>query len=127
MITQVLFWVNAFLQNWLRKTSTTAAPVGGTGGGQTILNTPAPAQPGNSNSNNNNNNNNNNKLGVYRGVPMVPGMGQPSVVTGQGGLRGQGGQGGWGGSYRFHVPVVPSSSSRRRGRYRAGRPFLTAG
>ena len=55
-------------------------------------------------------------------MPMVPGMGQPSVVTGQGG------QGGWGGSYRFHVPVVPSSSSRRgRGRYRAGRPFLTAG
>ena len=115
MITQVLFWVNAFLQNWLRKTSTTAAPEGGTGsGGQTFLNTPAPAQPGNSNNNNN--------LGVYRGVPMVPGMGQPSVVTGQGG------QGGWGGSYRFHVPVVPSSSSRRgRGRYRAGRPFLTAG
>ena len=113
MITQVLFWVNAFLQNWLRKTSTTAAPVGGTGsGGQTFLNTPAPAQPGNSNSNN--------KLGVYRGVPMVPGMGQPSVVTGQGGQ---------GGSYRFHVPVVPSSSSssRRRGRYRAGRTFLTAG
>ena len=113
MITQVLFWVNAFLQNWLRKTSTTAAPVGGTGtggGGQTFLNTPAPAQPGNSNNN----------LGVYRGVPMVPGMGQPSLVTGQGG------QGGWGGSYRFHVPVVPSSS-RGRGRYRAGRPFLTAG
>ena len=58
-------------------------------------------------------------------MPMVPGMGQPSVVTGQGG------QGGWGGSYRFHVPVVPSSSSRRgrgtRGRYRAGRPFLIAG
>ena len=54
-------------------------------------------------------------------MPMVPGMGQPSVVTGQGG------QGGWGGSYRFHVPVVPSSSRRRRGRYRAGRPFLTAG
>ena len=77
LITQVLFWVNAFLQNWLRKTSTTAAPVGGTGGGgQTFLNTPAPAQPGNSNSNNNSNNNN--KLGVYRGVPMVPGWGSPA-------------------------------------------------